>query len=91
MATQKGHVHPLPMHVWEITVQVDNGDWRYRRTSVPMPFDIAVRTAPLSSRKPSQTGAAGSSRSPTSTLPRLSATPPQQQLRGLVASKGDPS
>jgi hypothetical protein len=45
MAEEKGYVHPLPKHVWEITVQVDNGDWHYRRTSAPMPFDIAVRTA----------------------------------------------
>ena len=45
MAEQKGYVHPLPKHVWEITVQVDNGDWFYKRTPVPMPFDIAVRTA----------------------------------------------
>jgi hypothetical protein len=43
-ASQEEHT-PFPKHVWEITVQVDNGDWHYRRTSVPMPFDIAVRTA----------------------------------------------
>lgn len=36
---------PLPKHIWEITVQVENGDWVYRRTSVPLPFDSAVRAA----------------------------------------------
>jgi hypothetical protein len=34
----------LPHHVWEITVEIDHGDWHYRRTP-PMPFDVAVRTA----------------------------------------------
>ena len=36
---------PLPKHVWEITVQVDNGDWHYTEPPCQMPFDIAVRTA----------------------------------------------
>jgi hypothetical protein len=35
---------PLPHHVWEITVEIDNGDWHYRRTP-PMPFAFAVRAA----------------------------------------------
>ena len=45
MAEQKGYVHPLPKHVWEITVQVNDGDWHYTRTSEPVPFSVAVRTA----------------------------------------------
>jgi hypothetical protein len=40
-----GFVMPLSKHVWEITVQIDNGDWHYTRTSEPVPFDVAVRTA----------------------------------------------
>ena len=35
---------PLPKHVWELTVEIDNGDRHYRRTP-PIPFDIAVRAA----------------------------------------------
>jgi hypothetical protein len=45
MAEQKGYVHPLPKHVWEITVQVNDGDWHYTRTSEPVPFDVAVHMA----------------------------------------------
>lgn len=38
---------PLPEHVWEITVQVDNGDWHWQRTtpSAPCMFALAVRAA----------------------------------------------
>jgi hypothetical protein len=35
---------PLPQHVWEITIQVRNGDWRYTRTG-PTTYDNAVRLA----------------------------------------------
>jgi hypothetical protein len=37
--------HPLPKHIWEITVQVRDGDWHYTRTSEPVPFDVAVHWA----------------------------------------------
>ena len=40
-----GFVMPLPKHVWEITVQVDNGDWHYTRISEPVPFAVAVHEA----------------------------------------------
>jgi hypothetical protein len=35
---------PLPQHVWEITIQVRNGDWRYTRIG-PTSYDNAVRLA----------------------------------------------
>ena len=35
---------PLPQHVWEITIQVRSGDWRYTRTG-PTTYDNAVRLA----------------------------------------------
>jgi hypothetical protein len=34
----------LPAHVWEITVQVENGDWHYTRTPKTT-FDEAVDQA----------------------------------------------
>jgi len=35
---------PLPQQVWEITIQVCSGDWRYTRTG-PTTYDNAVRLA----------------------------------------------
>jgi hypothetical protein len=45
MAEPKEYVHPLPKHIWEITVQVENGDWHWTRTSEPVPFSVAVHEA----------------------------------------------
>ena len=43
-ASQEEHT-PFPKHVWEITVQVNDGDWHYTRTSELVPFDVAVHMA----------------------------------------------
>ena len=34
---------PLPRHVWEITVQLPNGDWQCMRTIGPVSFHEAVK------------------------------------------------
>jgi hypothetical protein len=34
---------PLPRHVWEITVQLPNGDWEYMRTIGRVSFHEAVK------------------------------------------------
>jgi hypothetical protein len=34
---------PLPRHVWEITVQLPNGDWQYMRTIGRVSFHEAVK------------------------------------------------
>lgn len=36
---------PLPQHVWEITVQLPNGDWEYMRTMARVTFHEAVEMA----------------------------------------------
>lgn len=36
---------PLPQHIWEITVQLPNGDWEYMRTIDRVSFQEAVEMA----------------------------------------------
>jgi hypothetical protein len=42
MAEPKEYVHPLPTHVWEYTVQVENGDWHWTRSRNPIDFREAI-------------------------------------------------
>jgi hypothetical protein len=48
-ASQEEHT-PFPKHVWEITVQVNDGDWHYTRTSEPVPL-MSPSTWPSISKK----------------------------------------
>lgn len=35
----------IPLHMWEITVETENGDWHWRRTDTRVTFDKAVEEA----------------------------------------------